>query len=74
MEYGQETNPGTKVLRITSDRAQSLRSSPEKNAVNDPLVLDGDGGKEVGHSEDYMEVLDRQQFRLPSLQPLGFGQ
>ncbi len=46
----------------------------EQDAIDDRLVLEGDGRDLVRHGEDDVEVLRRQELGLPVLQPLGAGQ
>ncbi len=60
MKHGEEADLCTQVFRIRSNRAEGLRNGSEQNAVDDLLVLEGNGGDCFRHSEDDMKILDRQ--------------
>ena len=50
---------------------RSFGSGAEENAVDRPWVIKGQGGNLFGHCKHDVEILDRQQFGLALLQPLG---
>src|SRR5689334_7557081 len=58
------------MLRIGCDDAQSLGGSTEEDAVNNCLVLVGDGGNLLRHGKDHVKVGDLQEFGLTVLDPL----
>ena len=74
MEDREEAELGAEVARVGSDRPERVGDGPEEQTVDDGLVLGGDLGDSRGHREDDVEVLDRQQVRAPSFEPLGAGQ
>jgi len=60
--------------RCLGSRAMVVRVSavaPKRNAVDRPRVIKGQGGNLFGHCKHDVEILDRQQFRLAVLEPLG---
>lgn len=71
MEDAEEADFGPQEFRIACDRQQSLGSRLEENAVNHALVVKGDAGDLFRHGKDDMKIFDRQQFPLPTFQPLG---
>jgi hypothetical protein len=74
VQDSHEADPGAEVPAISGNRQQCLRSSPEKNAVNDALVLKRDRSKHLRKGKDDVEVLDWQEFCLAGLEPLGLDQ
>ncbi len=56
VEYGEESDFGTQVLGIGGDGAQRLGCGTEKDAVEDPFVVEGDGGDLFGQRENNMEI------------------
>src|SRR5262245_50870587 len=69
MHNGGEADLGAKMLRIARYLLERLRCGFEQKAVDDLLVLVGNGGNLLRQREDRMEILDRQQIRLPCFQP-----
>src|SRR5262249_49314794 len=69
MHNGGEADIGAKMLRIARYLLERLRCGFEQKAVDDLLVLVGNGGNLLRQREDRMEILDRQQIRLPCFQP-----
>ena len=64
-----EANFGAQMLGIARYLLERLRCGFEQKAVDDLLVLVGDGGNLLRQGEDHVEILDRQQIRLPCFQP-----
>ena len=56
VKYGEESDFGTQVLRIGGDDAQCLGCGTEKEAVDNPFVVKGNGGDLFGQREDEMEI------------------
>jgi len=73
MEDGEETNFGAQMLGIGGDSAQGLGSGAEQNAVDHFLILVGDGGNLFRQRKDHMEVLGREKFGAPILEPFSAG-
>jgi hypothetical protein len=73
VKHGKKADLCTKVLGVSSDRAERLGGGPEENVVNDSLVLQGNGGDAVGYRKNNMVVPDGQEFCLSFLQPFSFG-
>ena len=62
------------ATHLARDRAQGLGRRAEQDAVDDLLVLVGDGGDFLRHGEDDVEVLGAEDLAAAVLQPLGAGQ
>lgn len=58
MQDGKETNLGSQVLCVSSDRAQGVGSGREEQVVDDGFVLIRDGGDLFRESEDEVEIRD----------------
>ena len=74
VQHGEEADLGAQVLGVGGDRAQGLGRRAEQDAVDDLLVLVGDGGDFLRHGEDDVEVLGVEELGAAILQPLGAGQ
>src|SRR5262249_10869531 len=74
VEHGEKADLSTQVLGISGDGAQSLRRSPEQNAIELSLILIGDCGNLVRYGEDQVEVLGVQKLGLAILEPLSPGE
>ena len=61
------------MFGIGSDGEQRLGGGAEENAVDDALVLVGDGGNLFGEGEDDVEIPDGQQFALARLRATRRG-
>ena len=68
----QETDPGSKVLRIGGDGTESFRSRPEEHGVNEFLVLEGQRSDLFGEGEDHVIVRGGEQFSHARFEPLCF--
>src|SRR5258705_386772 len=73
VEHGEKADLGTQVLGIRGDGAQSLRRSPEQDAIEFSLVLIGNCCNLFWYGKDHVEVLDVQKLGLAILQPLSPG-
>ena len=71
MKHGEKADLSPQVFGISGDSAQSLRGSPEQNAIELSLVLVGDCCNLFRYGEDQVEVLGVQQFGLAILEPLS---
>jgi hypothetical protein len=71
VQHRDEADRGAEMLGVGGDRAKRLRRGAEQDLVNHLRVAEGHGGELVGHGENDMEVLDRQQLRLSVGEPLG---
>lgn len=62
MQNCQKADVGTQVFGIGSDLEESLGRGSKQQAVNQNLILQGQGSQKVGQSEHHMIVGDGQQF------------
>jgi hypothetical protein len=74
VENGEEADLRTKMLRVGGDRAQSLGDRAEQNAVDDRLVLQGNGRQLGRQGEHHVEVLCVENLGTAVIQPLSAGQ
>src|SRR5215469_6734986 len=74
MEHGEKADLSTQVFGISGDGAQSLRRSPEQDAIELSLVLVGDCCNLFRYGEDHVEVLGVQKLGLAILEPLSPGE
>ena len=58
VEHRKEPDLGAQMTGIRRDGPQRLGDRPEEEAIDDGLVLVGDGGDRRGHREDDVEVVD----------------
>ena len=72
MQHGGQPDARAEVLRVGSDGDERLGRRLEQQAVDDGLVLPGDGGDWCRQGEHDMEVGNRQQLGFPLGEPL-FG-
>jgi hypothetical protein len=69
MEHGQKADLGTQMLRIGGDAAQGGGRGAKQDAVDDFLVLQGNGGDRVGNREDDMKIGNGQELGPVLCQP-----
>src|SRR5215471_1248557 len=74
MEHGEKADLSPQVFRISGDSAQSLRRSPEQDAIELSLILIGNCRNLLRYSEDHVEVLGVQKLGLAILEPLSPGE
>ena len=74
MQDGEEADRGPEVLGVGRDRAQGVGGGPEEDAVDERLVLQGDGGDRLRDGEDDVEVRGVEELGVTVLDPLGPGQ
>ncbi len=74
VEDGEDADAGAEVFGIGGDGEQGFRDGLEQKAVEEFLVLKGDGGQLLGDSEDDVEVGNREQFGFAPLEPACAGQ
>lgn len=79
VEHSEEADLCAEMFWVGGNGAKRLGGSTEEDVVDDFLVLKRDRGYGVGHSKDYVEVVDLEKLRLASLKPsspsqrLAFG-
>ena len=74
VEHRKEPDLGAQMTWIRRDGPQRLGDRPEEEAIDDGLVLVGDGGDRRGHREDDVEVVDGEQVRSARIDPRGAGE
>src|ERR1700722_9288518 len=74
VENGEEPDLRTKMLRVGGDRPQSLGYRTEQNAVDDRLVLQGNGRQLGWQGEHHVEVLRVENLGTAVIQPLSASQ
>jgi hypothetical protein len=73
MQNRREADFGAEVLGVARNLLERLGRGLEQKAVDDLLVLVGNGGDRLRQREDHVKVLDRQQIGLARLQPSACG-
>ena len=73
VQHRQKAYPGAEVLGVGGDLQQGFGCRTEENAINHPLVPQRQRRDQLGHGEDHMEVLDRQQLRSTLFKPSRSG-
>src|SRR5208283_4034271 len=73
MEHGQEADPRAQMFGVGGDSQEGFGRSAKEHAVNDPLVLEGQGRDRPGQREDDVKVLDRQQLAGALFEPRRAG-
>ena len=74
MQDSEEADLGAEVFGIGGDGLQCFRSGVEEDVIHYLLVLVGDRGNLLRHSEDDMEVGAVEQLSLAILDPPCPGQ
>src|SRR6476661_4105225 len=74
VEHGEEADSGAEMLGIGGYGAQGFGSGLEENAIDQFLILIGDGGNRFGHGENDVEVRAIEEFGFALLNPLGSRQ
>ena len=69
MEDAEETGLRTQILPFGRNLDQGCGAGMKQEPVEDPLVLPDQWNQLMRQAEDQMEVIDRQQFLLPFLDP-----
>src|SRR4030095_14234214 len=69
VKHGEETEPGSQMLRVGSDRNQGLGGGAEENAVDHSLVLICDRGDLFRDGEYDVKIGHLEKFRLAVLDP-----
>src|SRR5437588_6834485 len=70
MQDGEKPETRAEMFRVSGNGQQGFGNGAEENSVDDLFVVESDLSDLFGHSENNMEVFDRQQFRLPAFKPL----
>src|SRR5262249_35688844 len=73
MKHGEEADPGPQVLRVGGDLQQCFGGGLEQQVVDDSFVLERQGRELFWQGENYMVVVDGQQFLGAGLHPLSSG-
>lgn len=74
VQHGEQADLGAQVLGIGGDDAQGLGGGAEEQAVDECLVLLGNGGNGLRQREDDVKVLRVEKLGATILQPLRAGQ
>ena len=74
VENREEADFGAEMFGIGSNGPEGLGGGPEENAIDGPLVLEGDIGNLFRHRKDDVKILGFQNLRLPVFDPLGTRQ
>jgi len=61
MEHGEEARLYAETFRVAGNGEQGFGGGAEEEAVDDLLVVEGDGGEGLGECEDHVEVGGGQQ-------------
>ena len=64
VKYGEKANLGAQMFGIGSDGGQGRGSGSKENAVDEILVLVGDGSNLLGYREDDVEIVSLENFGL----------
>src|SRR6266481_4027424 len=70
VKHGEEADLGAQMLGIGSDGGQGLGRSSEQDAVDQILVLVGDGSDDFGQRKNHVEVWAVQDFSFSVFDPL----
>lgn len=62
MKHREESDLRAQMLGVRRDGAQRLAGGPEQNAVDDLLVLKGNGCNGLRYGEDHMKILGVEKF------------
>ena len=73
MQDGEEADLSPEVLGIGSEGAQGAGGGAKQQGVDDPWVLQGEGGDGLGEGKDEVEVGAVEQFGATLADPLGAG-
>ena len=73
MEHRHEADPRAQMFRIGGDLQEGLGRGAKEHAVNNPLVLEGQGCDRLRQCEDDVKVLDRQQLASALFEPRRAG-
>src|SRR6202158_4768887 len=65
MEHRHESDPRAQMFGVGGDLQEGFGRGAKENAVNNPLVLEGQGSDHLRQREDDVKVLDRQQWSYP---------
>src|SRR5580704_6434472 len=74
MEHGKEADLSSQMLGVGRDGLQGIGGGLEEDAIDNLLVLVGDGGDLLWHGEHNMKILDVEKLGLTILDPLHPGQ
>src|ERR1700730_16162839 len=73
MEHAEEADLGSKVSRIASNLEQSGSTAAEQQAIDQSLVLQGQGSQFTRQREHRMDVARGQQLAFALLEPADAG-
>ena len=74
VEHRKEPDLGAEMAGIRRDGPQRLGNRPEEEAIDNGLVLVGNGGDRRGNREDDVEVVDGEQVRSARARDWHVGQ
>jgi hypothetical protein len=69
MEHGEEADLSPAVRGVGGDLLQGLGGGAEQEAVDHPLILQGDRAEHRRQSKHDMKIFNRQQLRFAGLHP-----
>jgi len=70
---GYEADPRAQMSGVGSDLQEGFGRGAQEHAVNDPLVLEGQGRDHLRQREDDVKVFDRQQLGGALFEPCRAG-
>src|SRR6266852_3396396 len=73
MEHRHESDPRAEMFGVGGDLQEGLGRGAKENAVNYPLVLEGQGRDHLRQGEDDVKVLDREQLSGALFEPHRSG-
>ena len=73
MEHRHESDPRAQMFGVGGDLQEGFGRGAKENAVNYPLVLEGQGRDHLPQREDDVEVLDREQLSGVLFEPHPSG-
>ena len=73
MEHRYKTDSRAQMFAVGGDLQEGLGRGAKEYAVNNPLVLEGQGRDPLRQREDDVKVLDRQQLASALFEPRRAG-
>ena len=61
VKHGKKADFGAEMFGIGSDAPERFRNGAKEDAVNNFLILPGNGSDAVRRGENHMEIRDRQK-------------
>ena len=73
VEDAEESDFSAETVWVAGDLEQGLGAGAHQQIVDEPLVLQSQGRQEVRKGEDHVDIMGRQEFLPPRLQPAVAG-